>query len=242
MHPREALPGNPSQSVWDERALYIDIGTGAGHWQRKDTGIIHQHRCCSPAASTDMAVVRRPKHWKQIRSKQPMGVLAVLFPVKLQGPPFVDAMQSIRRQYRTLLRYQQCPSSLPGHQQCTHTTPHATHHTPPPSLSEAAKHCHLHHPSLHPLMYSVPSTMLRGRGWRSGGLDSPCCAMVLYTPQSRCRIRMYTRTVQDGPAPTPHLLHLIPRQPLVSQLGRDGSPTRVVNDSGQADGNIAIVH
>lgn len=45
-----------------------------------------------------------------------------------------------------------------------------------------------------------------------------------------------------GPAPTPHLLHLIPRQPLVSQPGRDGSPTRVVNDSGQVVGHIAIVH
>lgn len=95
------------------------------------------------------------------------------------------------------VQYQQCPSSLPGHQHVyphhtTHHTPHTTHHTPPPSLSEAAKHCHLHHPSLHPPMYSVPSTMLRGRGWRSGGLDSLCCAMVLSTAQSRCRIRMYT--------------------------------------------------
>lgn len=49
-------------------------------------------------------------------------------------------------------------------------------------------------------------------------------------------------TAQDGPAPTPHLLHLIPRQPLVSQLGRDGCPTRVVNDSSQAVGQSAIVH
>lgn len=41
MHPREALPGNPSQLVWDERALYIDIGTG--------TGIGRGHRHHSPA-------------------------------------------------------------------------------------------------------------------------------------------------------------------------------------------------
>lgn len=73
------------------------------------------------------------------------------------------------------------------------------------------------------------------------GSISLCEAVVLSTPQYRVAF-VCIRTVQDGPAPTPHLLNLIPRQPLVSQLGRDGRPTRVVNDSGRADGNIAIVH
>lgn len=132
MHPREALPGNPSQCVWDERALYIDIGTGAGHWQRT-VGIIRQHRCCSPAASTDMAVVRRPKHWKQLRSKQPMGVLAVLFPVRLQGPPFCgrDAVNTPSVLY--LATVPTMPVFSARASRSTHTT-HHTPHTTPPSL------------------------------------------------------------------------------------------------------------
>lgn len=75
------------------------------------------------------------------------------------------------------------------------------------------------------------------------GSISICGATVVYyyTPQYRVAC-VRIRTVQNGPAPSLHLLHLIPRQPLVSQLGRNGSPTRGVNDSGQADGNIAIVH
>lgn len=53
MHPREALPGNPSQAVWDERALYIDIGTGAGHWQRTSASF----------TSTDAAAQLRARTW-----------------------------------------------------------------------------------------------------------------------------------------------------------------------------------
>lgn len=104
-------------------------------------------------------------------------------------------------------------SSLPGHQ---HWYPH--HTTPAP-----AKHCHLHHAPCTPPMYSVPSTMLRGRGWRSGGLDLLCSTTVLYLPQYRVAVCV------GRARPKSHISHLIPRQPLVSQLGRDGSPTRVVN-------------
>lgn len=103
MHPREALPGNPSQSVWDERALYIDTGAGIGAGQRASASF----------TSTDAAAQLRARTWPLFGAPNignrsvpstTMAVLAVLFPVRFQVPLFVGAMQSIHRQYCTLLQ------------------------------------------------------------------------------------------------------------------------------------------
>lgn len=191
MHPREALPGNPSQCVWDERALYIDIGTGAGHWQRT-VGIIRQHRCCSPAASTDMAVVRRPKHWKQLRSKQPMGVLAVLFPVRLQGPPFCgrDAVNTPSVPY--LATVPTMPVFSARASRSTHSTRHTPHTTPPSLLQQS---CQALSP---PPPLPAPSHVLRTLHYAPGpGVEvgwarfAMRCHGTVYSTVPRC-IRMCT--------------------------------------------------
>lgn len=212
------------------------------HWRwAEGIGIIHQHRCCSPAAGTDMAVVRRPKHWKQIRSKHHDGRPSSSIPSQTPGPPFCrcDAVSTPSVLYLATVTTMpvfsaRASTSVP--------TPHTTRHThPSPPLAKLPS-------TVTSTTLPAPSHVLRTLhhapgpgvevGWARFHYAVP---WYLYSPQY-CVASAHVRTVQDGHAPSPHLLHLIPRRPLVSQLGRDGSPTRVVNDSGRADGNIAIVH
>lgn len=164
------------------------------HWRWR----WHWQRTSASFTSTDAAAQLRARTWPLFGApnignrsvpSNPMGVLAVLFPVRPQGPP-IDDCDAVNTPSVPYLATVPISARLlcPGINSC----PHPTHHTPPPSFSRAAKHCHLHHPSLHPLMYSVPSTMLRGRGWRSGGLDFTMRGHgTVHTTVSRC-IRVYT--------------------------------------------------
>lgn len=171
------------------------------HWAlAEDIGIIHQHRCCSPAASTDMAVVRRPKHWKQIRSKQPMGVLAVLFPVKLQGP--LSSTRSSQYTVSTVPCYSTNNARLlcPGINMVPtpHYTPHATHHTPlPPSaelpstVTSTTPPCTLSCTPYHPLCSGA------GGGGRVGSIRY---AIPWYCPHHSILLHSYVY-VQDRMGP-----------------------------------------
>jgi len=83
-----------------------------------------------------MAVVRRPKHWKQIRSKRPDGRPSISIPSRTPGPPFARSDAS---QYAvsTVSCYSTNNARLlcPGINISTHTT-HHTPHTPPPPLAK----------------------------------------------------------------------------------------------------------
>lgn len=185
MHPREALPGNPSQSVWDERALYIDIGTGIGRGHRHHSpaqmlqpSCEHGHGRCSAPQTLETDPFQAPR-WASQQLYSQSG---------LQGP--LLSMRCSQYAVSTVPCYSTNNARLlcPGINEVP--TPHTTH--TPPLLSKAAKHCHLHHTSLHPLMYSVPSTMLRGRGWRSGGLDFTMQSHGTVHITVSCRICVFT--------------------------------------------------
>jgi hypothetical protein len=192
-----------------------------------------------------MAVVRRPKHWKQIRSKRPDGRPSISIPSRTPGPPFArsDAVNTPSAPYLATV------PTMPVFSARASTlvpTPHTTHHTPHTPLPPLAKL-----PStVTSTTLPAPSHVLRTLHYAPGpGVEvgwarftMRCHGSVqLHTTVSHC-VRMCTYCTGRARSKSPHLLHLIPRQPLVSQLGRNGSPTRGVNDSGQADGNIAIVH
>lgn len=173
-----------SQSVWDERALYNNIGIsiGIGHQHHSPAQMLqpscgHGHgRCSAPQTfQTDLfqALNGRPSH-----------------PVPSQTPGTPMSKRCSQYVVSTVSRNSTINARLlcPGINSCTHTiTPQHTCQalSPPP-------------PSLHPPMYSVPSTMLRGRGWRSGGLDSLMQHhSTVHTTVSCCSV------YRTGPAPSP---------------------------------------
>lgn len=97
----------------------------------EDIGVIHQHRCCSPAAGTDMASVQRPKHWKQIRSMHPDGRPSSSIPGQNSRGPFCrsDAVNTPSVPY---------PATVPTipvfSARASTKYPHHTPHAPSPPL------------------------------------------------------------------------------------------------------------
>lgn len=171
----------------------------------ENIGIIHQHRCCSPAASTDMAVVLRPQHWKQIRSKRPDGRPSSSIPSQnSQGPPFArcDAVKTPSAPYLVTVP---TLSVFSARASTEVPTPHTHTHTPP-SFGKAAKHCHLHHPpcTLSCTPYPPPCSGAGGGG-RVGSINYAVpryTVMCYHTPQYLVAC-VWVRTVHytiDGPA------------------------------------------